>query len=258
MFDETLAVLWRGRGVLAALGTVVDDEVMLIEKRGSKRRWRVVCRAVAGVALALGCAQVFGIDEACEAGTEGCTALEPCHEYCQRISDKCAATPQYEDARLECESLCPYFDRSTDGSALGNTLECRLERARSTGGELSDCPAAGRGGNGACGSNCDAYCSLMRNVCPVRYDEFDTTASNDDEGVCLATCAALADPDAEYDPRPFGELARLDGDQPTLHCRFWHLGTAAIELQQDGFSSTIHCDHAFGLRECLPVTPPAP
>ena len=213
--------------------------------------FRVAC----SLALGLGCAQIFGIDEACQVGTPGCAPLEPCREYCQRISAKCSAeTPQYEDSRLECESMCPYFDRAMDGTSSGNTLECRLERARSSGGELSDCPAAGRGGNGVCGTNCDAYCSLMRNICPALYQQFDPTDANDDEAACQTVCASLTDADAPYDPRPFGEEARLDTNQPTLHCRFWHLGTAAIELQQDGFTSTIHCNHAFGLNECLPAS----
>jgi hypothetical protein len=222
----------------------------------------VALRVGAGLALAVGCAQVFGIDEACQIGEPGCAAQEPCAEYCERVTAKCSADwPQYDDARGECESVCFYFERSSPGGpAAGNTLDCRLERARSSGGEeQSDCNAAGRGSNGACGSNCDAYCSLMRGVCPARYADFDTSDADDDEGMCHRVCEAMADAEVDYTPLPFEVNPRLDAEgQPTLYCRFWHLGTAAIELQQDGITNTFHCDHAFGDSECEPVTELAP
>ena len=249
----------RASGESAARGAVVEKEVGVIGARvGRGVGLAVMFRVGAALGLAVGCASVFGIDEACEIGAPGCAPLEPCLEYCAQISDKCfVGAPQYEDPRLECESLCPYFQRSSDGTAVGNTLECRLERARSSGGEQSDCPAAGRGSNGACGTNCDAYCSLMLTVCPAQYEQFDTSGAGD-EAACHAVCESMVDANVAYDPLPFGEAARLDQGQPTLHCRFWHLGTAAIELQQDGFTNTIHCNHAFGGAECLPVTSVAP
>lgn len=221
---------------------------------------RITRCIVAGLLLAVGCAQVFGIDEACQLGEPGCALERPCVEYCRLVTDKCSANwPQYDDARGECESLCFYLE-SAPGDATDNTLDCRLERARSSGGEQqSDCNAAGRGSNGACGSNCDAYCSLMRGICPAQYDQFDASAANDDDGSCHRVCESMTDPDVDYTPLPYAINPRLDVEgQPTLYCRFWHLGTAAIEKQQDGVIDTFHCDHAFGTTECEPVTALAP
>jgi hypothetical protein len=207
--------------------------------------------------LAVGCAQVFGIDEACQIGEDGCAAERPCVEYCRRVTDKCSASwPQYDDARGECESLCFYLESPPNDPGSSNTLDCRLERARSSGGEEeNDCNAAGRGSNGACGSNCEAYCSLMRGICPDEYEAFDPSAADDDEGLCQRVCEAMVDTDADYTPLPYEDNPRLDlAGQPTLSCRFWHLGTAAIEKQQDGVVDTFHCRHAFGDTECEPVT----
>ena len=217
---------------------------------------RIALRLGAGLVLALGCAQVFGIEEACQFGDEGCSLERPCAEYCRLVSDKCSEVrPQYDDARDECESLCVYLESSPGGDATNDTLACRLERARSSGGERqSDCDGAGRGSNGACGTNCDAYCSLMRGICPDQYEAFDPSAADDDEGSCQRVCAAMEDANAAYTPLPYERNPRLDAPgRPTLDCRFWHLGTAAIEKQQDGVANTFHCDHAFGVTECEPV-----
>jgi hypothetical protein len=224
--------------------------------------------------FALGCTQIFGIDEACVIGEPGCAdraGAEPpctpgdprcaadagidalCSQYCSQISQKCTAAPQYDDARpSECESLCRHFPRAEGESPTGNNFECRLARVTSASGERSDCFAAGRGGDDVCGSPCDSYCSLMQALCPAHFSEFDAGESlADDVAACQSDCSRLSDR-RDYDPTLGGE-DEFDERVATVQCRLWHLGSAAIEVEQFGTLDNSHCDHAVGARECLPT-----
>jgi hypothetical protein len=125
----------------------------------------------------------------------------------------------------------------------------------SASGERSDCFAAGRGGGDVCGSPCDAYCSLMRDLCPAHFDEFAASDSlGDDERECQAYCSRLVDR-GDYDPSLGGE-DEFDEDVATIQCRLWHLGSAAIEVEQFGTRDNSHCEHAIGVSDCLPTPPP--
>jgi hypothetical protein len=205
--------------------------------------------------VSLGCAQLFGIDEACVAGDADCTAREPCSEYCERISTKCADNPQYDDSRGECQALCPFFERATDaGATEGNTLECRLGHARGINQENSDCLAAGRGGGGVCGENCASFCSLMQSLCPERYAEFAPgDEAGADEAGCQEQCVQLLD---RQDFDVVADQFDVAGTPATVQCRLWHLGSAAVDAQS-GVLNSHHCDHAMGLHECaaVPVVP---
>ena len=244
-------------------------------KHGAARRAtlrRTSLRVVFGAALLIGCAQIFGIDEACVIGEAGCAERDPgaacepgdptclsdggidglCSQYCSQISDKCTAAPQYDDTRPECESLCRHFPRAEGESPVGNTLECRLARVSSASGERSDCFAAGRGGEDVCGSTCDAYCSLMQDLCPMNFSRFaESDNVADDASACQADCARLFDR-RDYDPALGGE-DEFDEDRATIQCRLWHLGSAAIEVEQFGTRDNSHCGHAIGVSECLPT-----
>lgn len=261
-----------------ALGTAAPPRAGLV---------RMFLRATLGAGLVVGCAQLFGIDEACVVGEAGCAeSVNPgggasgaagaapcapgspgcefdagveglCAQYCTQIGDRCSNTPQYDDARPEeCPSLCRYFPRATGGSATGNTLECRLNRVLSASGERSDCLAAGRGGDGVCGTNCEAYCSLMQALCPMYYSEFDPSDSpSDDAAECAAQCARLSDR-GNYDPATLGEDEFDEPGEATVQCRLWHLGSAALEVEQFGTFDNSHCGHAVGVRDCNPTPPP--
>lgn len=235
---------------------------------------RVLVRAALASVLAFGCAQIFGIDEACVIGEPGCAKPaasddspcapgDPacgadagidglCGQYCSQISQKCSGAPQYDDTRPECESVCRHLPRAAGESPTGNNLECRLARVVSASGERSDCFAAGRSGDGVCGTPCDAYCSLMQALCPAHFSGFDAGSSlADDAAACQSECSRLFDR-RDYDPSLGGE-DEFDEDVATLQCRLWHLGSAAIEVEQFGTLDNSHCDHAVGVRECLPT-----
>jgi hypothetical protein len=225
-----------------------------------------VLRGGVGALLVLGCTQIFGIEEACVIEEPGCGAAAPgaeslvvkaeqCRQYCEAMDAQCSDLQYHSEKPGECASLCPFFEREGEGTPTGNaTFECRLARATSMSREGSDCRAAGRGGDQVCGTSCDAYCSLMRAICPARFGQFDPgTSEPDDEAGCRAECAVLVDR-GEYDPRPGGaDEFDTDDDQPTVQCRLWHLGSAALDAAQFGSLDSHHCGHAVGVGDCLPV-----
>jgi hypothetical protein len=228
---------------------------------------------VLALLLVLGCAQIFGIDEACVIGEDGCgepadgagacaagdPSCEPdggidalCSQYCSEIGEKCAAFPQYDDARPECPSLCRHLPRAEGESPTGNNLECRLAILASASGERGECFAAGRGGEDVCGSKCDAYCSLMRDLCPIGFSEFAPSESvADDAAECQRYCSRLDDRGG-YEPALGGE-DEIDENVATIQCRLWHLGSAAIEVERSGAFDNSHCGHALGVLNCLPT-----
>jgi len=256
---------------------------------------RVLLRATSGVVLVLGCAQIFGIEEACEFGKNGCGAggssgaagMAPCapgepgcpvddpvglecDQYCAQMREECASPPQYADAELreedapratECESLCRHFPSAGGESRVGNTRECRLDRITGSSGDRAACLAAGRGGQGPpgttddCGTNCEAYCSLMRALCPAHFGEFAPSESAaDDLGACIDGCGRLSDR-GDFDSTLLGiDETDVDGDA-TIQCRLWHLGFAAIMVEQAGAFDNMHCDHAMGFEPCNPTPP---
>jgi len=219
---------------------------------------RAVARSVLGISLAIGCAQTFGIDEACEVGDSSCEQDLLCAEYCGAVRDNCGDEPQYNE--LECESLCPLFPRAAGGMVTGaNTLDCRLARAVSESAETTaDCRAAGRGGNDDCGTNCEAFCSLMPEVCPTEFATFDTSGTDaaQDADACNALCLRLRDRKA-FDPDQAGEDHEdLPDEMPTVQCRLWHLGSAAIDVTRNGRGSfSDHCGHAIALGFCRDPSP---
>jgi hypothetical protein len=211
---------------------------------------RGIARSGLGLILALGCAQIFGIDEACVVD-DACGVDTLCTEYCARIRVKCVDTPQYDFQKAECESLCPHFPRAAEAATDdANTFECRLARATSLTGETRDCYAAGRGGQDDCGSNCEAYCSLMQALCPASFADFapSDASAEADQAACLAECGRLEDLRV-YDPSPAGEN-EIEG-KSTVQCRLWHLGAAAIDVAQTGTDVlSPHCRHASGQPPC--------
>jgi len=215
---------------------------------------------------------------ACLPGEPSCTpdggADLLCDQYCTEISAKCSAAPQY-DVNLrrsvqgelvpECARMCPFIPKAQGESPRGNTLECRLDRLSAERVDRTDCFAAGRGGEDqrgsaeedTCGSKCEAYCSLMQTLCPSHFGEFNESARDaDDAAACAAECGRLNDRQ-EYDPTLTGADADDELGDPTVQCRLWHLGAAAIDAAGGANLDNTHCDHAVGVSRCLPA-PPAP
>ncbi len=105
------------------------------------------------------------------------------------MSTNCSSTSvaQYLASNI-CEAACLTFDDGTAGDTTGNTLGCRQHHAELAGSaSATECPIAGPGGNGTCGSNCTGYCQLMMSACPAEYA---------DEAACMTNCATWTGTDS--------------------------------------------------------------
>ncbi len=196
---------------------------------GPLRRALIASAVVAP--LAMSCASILGIDEAHldtgtqddggSGGTNRPKAL--CADYCAKALTNCKGElelyPNLEFCLAVCQALPP--GERTDTS--GNTVGCRLHFAQSAASvekELN-CSAAGPGGNGICGDNCESWCTLEASVCPSIY------ASTED---CLAAC------------QTFPSLGSYNDTIPTqtgnsFECRLYHVTAAA------GIDAMLHCPH---------------
>ncbi len=214
-------------------------------------------RLLRGSALALlfaslACSQILGLEDAelapgADAGTGGNAALGTaglsgreltlCQRFCRTVIEACGTAPEpgtlaVYDSQFVCERQCEAFDIGAPGDSSGNSAHCRLthaELARDFPGERrSECPAAGPGGDGVCGDNCEGYCSVMLAECSD-YDSRET---------CLASCRDVPDLGGF-------DISIVEGD--SLQCRLYHLNAAAVSPEN-------HCPHAAGAFPCAPAT----
>jgi hypothetical protein len=156
------------------------------------------------------------------------TAL--CDEYCETVMENCPGPLQvYTSARV-CGEICRQFAVGVLGETTGHSIHCRLEHAHlavDTGEPEIHCPAAGPGGDGICGDNCQGYCSLMTAFC----DPVDVRLAD-----CRTACGDVPD-EGGYDIR--------DTLGDTVQCRLYHVSAAALD-------AALHCPHAIGRELCVP------
>lgn len=205
---------------------------------------------------ATGCAQIFGIDEACEVGTgdcpleEGTFPLATCTDYCNAITTNavCSQVPQYTSAD-QCMAVCQALPTGGDPSG-GHSLECRAAIAARPALESADCQDAGPAGGDTCGGPCASYCGLMEQLCPDLFDAFelDVEGLDPDRAACAAVCQELTGtPGKLFDAGPAGEDDPPGA--PSAQCRIWHLIVAAT--YPEGSADRLeHCGHAVATRHC--------
>ncbi len=145
-----------------------------------------------------------------------------CESYCDSIGANCSGTHTQYGSLATCMASCAGFLPGTPADTGGNTLGCRTYHA----GAAKDmpevhCTHAGPGGNGACGANCDGFCTLAAHACPEAWA---------DETACQTACATFA-PEESYD------ATDVAGD--TFACRLYHLTAAALD-------PVTHCAHIKG------------
>lgn len=180
----------------------------------SSRIARGVSFALAGIA----CQEIAGIEEREFKGT----AL--CREYCDTVMEACTGSNAVYASHEICLKMCALMPQGVETEPRSeHEIACRLKQARlaldQAGEADTACLAAGPGGNGVCGSDCEAYCDLLSQVCPREYAETPK---------CEDMCKGLVDLNT---PGVFAE-----GD--SLQCRLVHLGNA-LTLGADP-----HCSHS--------------
>jgi len=180
-------------------------------------------------------ARADGGDAARADAGEGDTSSELCREYCAEVTKACTGDYAVYSSEALCLQVCAELP---EGDAPeGNTVMCRLEVARFITEPAADCPAAGPGGAGRCGENCESYCGLLDRVC----EEYRSPNVQR----CIEQCAALRDRDK--DPGLGPDESRFEAESSTsrdhngdtVQCRLFHVSAASAPL-----GASAHCWHA--------------
>src|SRR5688572_33153456 len=134
-------------------------------------------RAVLGLLMVLG---------AMAAGAGGCIIeerpfdqqLADCNTYCDEVESNCIEPYRVYDRRETCLAVCRLMEPGDNlGGSTGNTLRCRLDKLRAPDFEAAiGCPQIGPGGDGQCGTDCEALCGLRQKVCAaIQPEQFEIT-----------------------------------------------------------------------------------
>jgi hypothetical protein len=145
-----------------------------------------------------------------------------CAAYCATIEANCTTANDQFSTAADCMASCATWEQGALGAQDGNSLECRAYHATAAGASPAiHCRHAGPGGDGACGMNCEGFCTLVLGVC---------TAGNEvyaDLNECMTACAG-------FEPNPPYSAAETAGD--TFACRLYHATVAST-------NPGLHCDH---------------
>jgi uncharacterized protein YceK len=184
-----------------------------------RRALRPLFTAVTTLLGLAGCAAIVGIDD----NTLGAPASKACQDYCSKAMTGCTGAFALYSKPEACLGVCAKLPPGDDLEPAGNTVACRSKQAGlavTTMEPAPYCPAAGPGGAGVCGENCDSYCSLLQQTCPKEF------GMNPD---CLHACSTLKD------TGKFNLDADHTGD--TIQCRLEHVSNATAQ-------PATHCPHA--------------
>lgn len=229
-------------------------ETQLRCSRGLVGMGLVTCGLFAA-ALAGGCRQVLSFEDreydpgSAGGGADGGERAEPtldCDTYCDLIQSACTGQNQQFASPEACHGMCATYPPGTLFDDTSDTLGCRIHLLLQSRAmiESPECRAAGPGGEGVCGANCDSFCVSMMVVCPGSYADLED---------CHRACSSLVDCHDYAVPASGAQSP----DDPSLQCRIYHLSAAAQDLgSRSGREltepQTHHCPHAAGLTKCIP------
>jgi hypothetical protein len=204
-----------------------------------KRRFvRLPLSLVLAGSVALACAQIAGIEDRELADETDQAKVALCTEYCNTVAEACPhprLSSQHSinyTTKDTCIGTCMLLPEGDENelASTPNSIRCRLNAAiqarNESVSERDDfCQAAGPGGNGQCGENCESYCMLVEQAC----EGFNATIPD-----CTEKCAAFGS-SGRHDVGGGGEEADHSGD--TVQCRLVHVSSATIDPEG-------HCNHA--------------
>lgn len=187
--------------------------------RASGTLLRAFCVALFAMSAAIvvaGCQSILGIEDRSYE-----PASQQCIDYCNTVDNNCTGDNQVY-AEGTCLGICAKLAPGNPSEpANDDTVACRARFAEAAASAPTEnCVAAGPGGGGTCGSDCESYCTLLEGICPAEYNIVPD---------CVAKCAALED------KKTFNVVHDHEGD--TVQCRLVHLGAATKDPET-------HCQHA--------------
>lgn len=174
------------------------------------------------------CQSLAGIEDRTYDGAE---ASEQCKQYCALAEEVCTGEHAIYTDQKACLGVCKLLPPG-DLEEAPNSVACRINQLTAAQQDTEEstlpayCAAAGPGGNGVCGSNCESYCQLYEGAC---QETLPNLTNQYDQRTCRAKCAGLTNL-STFDAR-----TNYSGD--TLQCRLVHSAAATI-------APTAHCGHA--------------
>jgi hypothetical protein len=191
-------------------------------KLSTKRASKLVGFFLSALALAA-CQAVAGIEDRTLDPDFDAPPIDPrCKDYCTTVMKSCRGTHALYTTEKTCLAVCGKFEPGDDEDTSGNTLACRMFHLEDAVLEAESCPNIGPGGNGKCGSDCEAYCELYPQVCPGEY-KYASTAE------CKKFCETLPQ-------KPTYDVV-TDHDGDSVECRLMHTSSAILDPKT-------HCPHA--------------
>ncbi len=136
-----------------------------------------------------------------------------CANYCELMTANCSGDNRQYRTAGQCEAVCDALDIGKKGDEEGNTAYCRVHFVKEA--EESPgihCPAAGPGGDGVCGDNCESFCYLQTAICSGDDRQYPTITE------CVTECE-------EFDQSDVYASSAGAGD--TFACRLAQLVMAA-------------------------------
>jgi len=173
-------------------------------------------------------------------------AQQNCTEYCTNITEVCTGTNQQFNSSAWCEASCWGYLYLSNGSATaGDSWNCRIYHLgvanTSAANAVIHCPHAGfDGGDGTCGTACEAYCDSVLWACTGESTVFTPSSTMSARSACLQQCA--------FYPRVGGNPPN-NATEPladSWECRSWHVLYGIILNQTTPSTNplSVHCPHA--------------
>lgn len=165
-----------------------------------------------------------------------------CERYCSSVMNNCTGASAVFAKPENCLAVCALLPEGAEGDEIGNTVHCRARAAEAAPSEPDFyCPAAGPGGSGICGTNCESLCTITAGVCTGDNRQWDSLLA------CKTSCDALPDL-GNFSTASEQGMARGDHVQ----CRLLHISAAAV------YDPGVHCTHAAGAAPCAAPAPAPP
>jgi len=174
-----------------------------------------------GSVLFVGCQALLSDSEIVDEDKDEDDLAAICDNYCETVQESCQDSLQQYATTQQCKAVCLTLDEGDESDETGNTISCRNHYALEATEDPDLCSAAGPGGDGICGSNCEGFCHVQAKVCNGKNEVYPTITE------CVSACDG-------FDNTVVHSSNVTSGD--SLACRITHLTLATG-------SPAVHCPH---------------
>ncbi len=165
-----------------------------------------------------------------------------CSAYCTAVMAACTGGHAQYVSNDACLNACAHIPLGTAADTSGNTLGCRAYHAMlAASTPAPHCWHAGPYGYGACGDECESFCTLATTWCTPAGGFDGGAPPYADDTACKTSCAGYKQIDSADGGLGLdgGYNAQGPASGNTLDCREYHLGASFA----GGAMQALHCQH---------------